>query len=189
MTTTVGPMTVRSLLSDAEHADLQDLLTANAQQHGVGATVGRAVGGLGQAGRQAVCQEVAHLADSLLDLDVSDVLVHAWKKHQLLAAACQRTAAHPAGEELVRLASHTIRSTHRPCVQVFVDDVLVTTVDLTLSLTFAVHGLLAVVRGGHIVGLRAGTCAATAALDCESVRITDSTLTFDIPGTIHLPTE
>lgn len=186
MTTTVGPLTVRSLLLGEAHSDIEELLAATAQRHGIGTTVGRAVGGLGQAGRSAVCQEVAHVAQSLLDTDITDVLLHAWKKNQLIGAACQRTAARPAGEELVELATHTIRSTHRPCVEVFVDDVLITTVDLALSLTFVVHGLLAVVRGGQIVALRAGTCQATAALDCESVRIIDSMLTFDVPGTLRL---
>lgn len=189
MTTAVGPITVRNLLLGAEHAEIEDLLTASVQKHGVGGTVGRAVGGLGGAGRKAVCQEVAHVAESLLDIDVSDVLVHAWKKNQLLDAACQRTAAHPASEELVELATHSIRSSHRPCVEVFVDEVLVTTVDLTLTLTFVVHGLLAVVQGGRLAGLRSGTCEATAALDCESVRIVDSARTFDIPGTIRLRRE
>lgn len=185
MTTTVGPMTVRYLVLGAEHADIEDVLASTVGKRGVAATVGQALGGIGEAGRKVVCQEVAHVADSLLDADVSEVLVHAWKKNQLISAACQRTAAHPDSEELVELATHTIRSSHRPCVEVFVDDVLITTVDLTLSLTFVIHGLLVVVRGGQIAALRSGTCDATAALDCESVRVADSTLTFDIPGTIR----
>ena len=185
MTTTVGTMTVRYLLLGAQDAEIEDVLASTIGRRGVAATVGQALGGLGQAGRKTVCQEVAHVADSLLDIDVSDVLVHAWRKNQLINAACQRTTNHPNSEELVELATHTIKSSHRPCVEVFVDDMLITTVDLTLSLTFVIHGLLVVVRAGQIEGLRSGTCDATAALDCESVRLADSTLTFTIPGTIR----
>jgi hypothetical protein len=185
VTTTVGPMTVRYLLLGADHAEIEDVLASTVGKGGVAATVGQALGGIGEAGQKVVCQEVAHVADSLLDADVSAVLVHAWRKNQLISAACQRTAAHPNSEELVELATHKIRSSHRPCVEVFVDDVLITTVDLTLSLTFVIHGLLVVIRGGQIAAVRSGTCDATAALDCESVRLADSTLTFDIPGTIR----
>lgn len=181
-----GPVSVRYLLLGSDQATIDEVLASTAENRGVGAVVSRAIGGLGQAGQKAVCDEVAHVADSLLDLDVSDVLAHAWNTNRLISSARERTAANPDTEELVEMGTHTIRSRHQPSVEVFVDDVLITTVTLTLSLTLLVHGLLVVVERGHLTGLRAGTCDASASLHCESVLLAEGTHTFNIPGAVRL---
>jgi hypothetical protein len=179
-------LTVRSLLLEPHHADAGDLLTDAVEQRGVGATVSGAVGGLTSAGRHAVCEEVAHVADSLLDLDVTDVLAMAWKKHADLTAAGRRTAEHPGSEELVPLATHTIRSTHRPCVDVFIDEVKVTDVEIELALTLVLTGVLAVVRDGLLVELHGGSCDATAALGCENVPIARRSAHVTFPASVPL---
>jgi len=186
MTTTVGPMTVRYLLMGSEHGDVGEALITAVEQRGVGAAVGTAIGGLSTAGRHTVCEEVAHVADSLLGMDVSDILLRAWTKHRALSEALQRTTEDPTREELVPVSTHTVRSSHRPRVEVFVDDQKITSVELTLSLTFVVRGLLVVVQNGHIAALRSGSCEVTGALDCESRRVLSRSTSFDIPGTIWL---
>jgi hypothetical protein len=181
-----GPVSVRYLLLGSDQATIDNVLAPTVEDRGVGALVSRAIGGLGHAGQKAVCDEVAHVADTLLDLDVSDVLAHAWNKNRLISSARERTVADPDTEELVELATHTVRSRHQPSVEVFVDDLLITTVTLTLSLTLVVHGLLVVVEGGHLTGLRSGTCEATASLHCESALLAEGTHTFSIPGAVRL---
>lgn len=186
MTTTPGGMTVRILLLGSEKAGVQDVMASSARERGLGELVGNAVGGLAAAGRDAVCDEVGRVADSLLELDISDVLAAAWRKHADLRAAGRRTVENPGCEEVVELATHKITSTHRPYVDVFVDDVEITKVELELTLTFVMHGVLAVVRQGWLAEFRTGTCDATAVLTCEQLRLAERSTSFSVPGTIRV---
>ncbi len=186
MTTLLGPLSVRYLLFGSEQAEAEELMSSSARQAGVGAAVGRALGGLTTAGRDTVCHEVGHVADTLLDIDATDVIAAAWKKHSDLRAAGRRTYQTPGTEEVVQLATHTITSTHRPYVDVFVDDVEITRVDIELSLRFVMKGVLALVRDGWLVALHAGTCDATAGLGCEHVQLAERKASFSIPGTMVL---
>lgn len=186
MTTVLGPLSVRYLLFGSEQAEAEELVSSSARQAGVGSAVARALGGLTAAGRDTVCHEVGHVADTLLDIDATDVIAAAWKKHADLRAAGRRTALSPGSEEVVTLATHTITSSHRPYVDVYVDDVEITRVDIELSLTLVMKGVLALVRDGYLVELHAGTCDVTARLGCEHVRLAERTTSLSIPGTMRL---
>ncbi len=186
MTTTLGRTSVRYLLLGSATADAGDLLARSVEERGVGATVGAAIDGLTSAGRHAVCDEVGHVANSLLDLDMTDVLFAAWRKQGDLVAAGRRTAADPASEELVRLVTHRVTSRHRPQVNVYVDDIEITEVEMELSLSLVVPGMLAVVSGGRLVAIRAGTCDVTGSLACEQVTLLTRGTSFDLQGDIRL---
>jgi hypothetical protein len=186
VSTLLGPLSVRYLLFGSQEAEADELMSSSARQAGVGAAVGRAVGGLTAAGRDTVCHEVGHVADTLLDIDVTDVIAAAWKKHADLRAAGRRTALRPGSEEVVSLATHTITSTHRPYVDVYVDDVEITRIDIELTLRLVLTGVLALVREGYLVALHAGTCDVTARLGCEHVQLAERTTSLSIPGTMRL---
>jgi hypothetical protein len=178
--------TVRTLLLGSEDVAVSDALAQSADRGGVGTGVGRAMGGLGAAGRQAVCDEVGHVADSLLTLDLSSLLVNGWRKHADLQAAGRRTVENPGSEEVVQLATHTIKASYRPCVDVYVDEVLVTRVDLELAVAFTITGMLAVVRAGRLVEVRSGQCDASSSLLCERVPVAARRASFTVPGVLRL---
>jgi hypothetical protein len=186
MTTALGRMSVRSLLLGSNQADAGDLLARSVEDRGVGATVGAAVGGLTKSGQHAVCDEVGHVANSLLDLDMTDVLIAAWRKQADLVAAGRRTAASPGSEELVHLAAHRITSKHQPHVDVYVDDVRVTKVEMELALSMLVRGMLGVVAGGRLMAIRAGSCEVTGSLACEHVKLVERKTVYDLSGEVHL---
>jgi hypothetical protein len=185
-TTLVGPVTARWFLFGKHEGDAAELLAKAVEDNGVGGAVAAAAGGLGKAGAHAVCDEVGRTADRLLDLDLGDVLVAAWRKHSALVAAGQRTAAAPGTEELVELATHKVTSTHRPYVDVLVDGIEVATVELELQLSFLVKGMLGVVRAGRLVALRTGSCELSASLSCKGVKVASRKATLDLPATVRL---
>lgn len=187
MTTTLtSPVTARLFLFGPREHDTIESIADAVDRRGVGGAVGAALSGLGKAGLTAVCDEVGRAAEHLLDMDVGDVLVSAWRMHRDLVAAGERTLATPGTEELVPLATHKVSSTHRPYVDLYVDDLRVHRVDLTLTLTFLVKGLLGVVRGGRLVGLRTGTAELTAALRCEDHDVAKKKATLDLPLVVPL---
>lgn len=180
MSTETGT-SVRTLLLGPGRPSAEQVLADAVEHRGLGSVVADAVGGLSSAGRHAVCEEAGHVADALLDLDVTDVLAMAWKKHTALRDAARRTVERPGTEELVPLATHTVSSTHRPRVDVLIDEVKVTDVEIELALTLVVTGVLAVVRDGRLVALHGGTVDATAALSCEHARLLQRSSRLAVP--------
>jgi len=87
---------------------------------------------------------------------------------------------------VVQLATHTISASYRPRVDVYVDEVLVTRVDLELAISFVVKGMLALVRDGCLLEVRSGTCDASSTLLCEHVPVVKRSTSFTVPGVLRL---
>jgi hypothetical protein len=117
----------------------------------------------------AVDGEIAAVADRLLDVDLGGALASAWRRHAELTAAAERTRAAPGSEEVVILATHRVTWDYRPRIDVLVDGRAVTSLDLALRATFDLHAVVAVVRLGELVALRAGDCDLGASLAVEGV--------------------
>ncbi len=141
-----------------------DALASALREHGVLGSLGGGLKDLSRAGRDAVSGQIATVAHGLLDLDLGDIIVGGWRKYADLTAAAKRTIATPDSTEVVDLVTHRIISTHRPRVEVLVDDVNVATLRFELSIELAVKGLVATVRHGRLVTLHSGACDVTATL-------------------------
>jgi hypothetical protein len=113
---------------------------------------------LSAAGRKAANDQVAAVAHGLLDLDLGGLVIAAWGKWADLTAAAKRTFATQDSSEVVELAVHTITSTHRPFVELLVNDVHVATVRFELAVKFVIKGLVATVQHGRLVAVHAGDC-------------------------------
>src|SRR6266508_735429 len=127
--TAAEPLTVRSVLFAGTGVDPVTALAKSMDAAGVAAAVLRFVEGLSSAAQDEVKRQVAVVANGVLDLDVVDLVVGAWRKHAALVAAAERTLDVPGREEIVDLASHGMRSVHRPYVAVLVDGREVTRID------------------------------------------------------------
>lgn len=175
------------VLFGEERGDTAEMLGAALRERGLGHMIGTAVGSLTSAAQRAVCDEAGRVAADLLRLDLGDVLMRGWAKHSDLKAAGRRTVQEPGSEEVVTLATHTISSTHRPYVDVRVDEVLLSRVQLAIVLSLTVTGLVAVVRDGSLIEVRSGSCRMTGTLDCEGVRIGERATSFDLPERLRIP--
>lgn len=174
------PLSIGQLLFGRSEGDAAaEAITDALRQHGTGRRVAHAIGGLGGAARQALSQEIGRTAQSLLDLDLSDVLAKGWRKHAELHAAGERTAADPSATEVVELAEHTVTWEQAPEVDVFVEDVLVTRVQLEVKVQFELRGAVAVVQRGRLTEVRSGAGTVSASLTCEDVPVATRSTTFD----------
>jgi hypothetical protein len=127
--------------------------------------------GVSVAGRRAVDQQVAAAIDRVLDVDLGETLVDAWRKHRDLVDAIRTTRADPERSETVVLADHDVGVSHHPVVEVVVNGVTLARLTWDLGIRLEVEGLVAVVRGGRLVELRGGGVAAAVTLGCEGVEI------------------
>jgi hypothetical protein len=86
----------------------------------------------------------------------------------------------------VELATHCITFTHRPFVELLVNDARVATVRFELGVEFVVKGLVATVRHDHLVALHSGACDVTATLAAEGRQLAKREAHVELPLVLHL---
>lgn len=159
------------LLGDARRTDPAAALARALSKRGVARSAMRQLSRVPRSALQAVDREIAAVADEFLDVDLGQMLVSGWRKYTRLTSAARRTMAAPDSSEVVVLATHRVVSTHRPSVDVFVDDAKVMTLQFELVVVFELHGIGAVVRLGKLTALRSGQCVITATFAVEGVEL------------------
>ena len=181
------PLTARMFLfGGAPSADAARGLARSLRQHGVARS---ALGGLRRlsgSALQAVDCEVASVAAGLLDVGLGEALVSAWRKHTALTQAAERTLAVGGSEEVVVLATHRVSWTYRPHVDLLLDGRKLKTFDFDLTVTFELHGVVAVVGRGDLVALRAGDCLITATLELEGQALARKQERMDVAFVVPL---
>jgi hypothetical protein len=148
-------------------SDTANVLAQSLSEHGALQSAIRGLGGLSASAWAAVNQQIATIADGLLNLNLGNLLVSGWSKYTDLTKAAKRTLANPASEEIVVLATHRIVSTHHPSVDLIINEAKAHIFMFELTVTFDLNGVAAVVRQGDLVALRGGECVITATLTLE----------------------
>lgn len=180
------PETACALLFGTTSDDtVEALVQALAEQHVVGSLAG-ALTRLSRAGRHAATSQLATVAHGLLDLDLGGLVVRGWRKYADLIAAARRTVATPDSTEVVNLAVHSISATHRPSIEVLLDDVHVATVHFELRIDFVVKGLVGTVRQGRLVALHGGDCDVRATLAAEGRELANGEAHLELPVLVRL---
>lgn len=185
--TLAAPLNMRAFLfDDGTGTDTAEVVARTLRERGVTASALRGVGHLSAAAEHSVDREVAAVVDDLLALDLGDVLVSCWRKYSALTEAARRTLATPGSEEVVALASHEATATYCPYVDLFLDDIKLTTLEFKLAVTFLATGLAAVVRSGNLVAVEGGDCLATATLTLEGAPLTERRMHVDPSLVVNL---
>jgi hypothetical protein len=164
-----SPVTLRSLLFDedvAQEAPVGSMARAVQRDGAVQAAL-KARRHLSSDSLGIVAREVGALADGLLDLNLSDVLVGACCTYGTLIEAGRRTLVRPGTEEVVCLAAHQVTSHYSPRIDVFVENARIHTFELELEISIHLTGVEAVVRDGGMISLRSGRCQAAASLSLD----------------------
>lgn len=158
-----------------------------ARRGGLGA-FSAALRGLSDAGIAAATEEIGTVAAELARLNLSGVLGGAWCRYRALTDAARATLAEPASSRVVDLATHEVTSEHHPYIDVLINEVAVTRVNLELRLALIVAGLVAIVRGGRLVSLRAGRCDLTTTFAVEKAAVLSRRWQLDLPAIVPLGT-
>jgi hypothetical protein len=107
----------------------------------------------------------------VLGIEIGEILANGWKKAEELHGYANRTEYPPEETILVELATHEIRSSHEPHLEVMINDISVGRVDFEVDLVLEVEAALLTVRDGRIWKAAAGRCSASGELKCEGHRI------------------
>lgn len=126
------------------------------------------------------------MAATLSTVDLAAVLAAGWSHYAALRDAGRATLADPAVSRVVELARHEITSEQHPYVDVLVDEVPVTRVNLQVRLVLVIVGLAATVRAGRLVTLTGGDCEATASFAVEGTTVLSRPWRLDLPLEVTL---
>lgn len=113
-----------------------------------------------QAPAAALARAVMTKIAELLDIEVSDVLVGAWRTRSALLAAARETHAQPGLRRDVSIRSFTMPWEYEAEVDVVVSGSVVATLTAAVTLQLTVTALAAVVEAGRLTALTAGDAMA-----------------------------
>lgn len=96
--------------------------------------------------------------DNVLALPLAGVVSSPWTSIIEVAAALKETAHDPDATALVNLVDHGLTSAHRPKVDLIWGGKTVSRMEMGVDLVFDLIGVALEIRGGRIVGVKAGHC-------------------------------
>ena len=167
------PVTARAALAEGDGGVTSETIARAIRDDGTAHAALRASHHLSGAALGTLDRELGAVAEHLLDIDLGDALVKAWRSYRSLVEAARRTAAWPGSEEVVLLASHRVTLEFTPSVDLFVDSLLIHTFEFELRLVFELGALEAVVALGALTQLQGGGGPVTATLGLDGTTITE----------------
>lgn len=122
-----------------------------------------------------------------LDISVPDIMVMAWNKYRILLKYLDREK-YPATETfLVALAEHTIKSEHRPFIEMLVNDKPVGKIEFNISVSLMLEGIILKIQDAKIKEISIGTCKGKGTLRCENqIILQKETEKISLPVSIGL---
>lgn len=131
--------------------------------------------------------EIMKRVDELLEPSLPGIMAAAWNKRRLLRTNLDRDKYPPDKTVLVPLLEHTVKSEHRPYIEIYLNDRKVGTVNFLVTVSLSFEGLTLKIRGGRILEILTGSCKGKGIISCEGcILVERETAPFPLPGVIRL---
>jgi hypothetical protein len=128
----------------------------------------------------------AEKSEEILDLNVLDVLLGAWKKYAEIRQYADPRKYGPQETILVPLGEHTVTSEHHPYVEILLNDQPVGRVVFDLKFSLVLKGFVLNIQGGAIWEIQAGSAKGEGSLAlAETVLLKRELQPISFPGDIH----
>lgn len=180
-----APLSADALLFGSA-AETVDAVGDAINQLGITRTALRSVRRLSPSAIAVVDREIGTITGGLLNLDLGDVLLSAWRKYTKLTDAARRTLVISGSEEIVPLARHTVRSAYSPHVDLIASGVRIHSFKFELGIVFELTALQAIVRAGTLTALRGGECVVTARLSLDGIQLAHKDRSVDLELMVRL---
>ncbi len=134
-----------------------------------------------------VQSQVASVISGTLGAPVLDGWSSAWKKYKDVKEAAEQSRKSPQAVVLSPLAQHSIESTLRPYVDVFLGSKKVQRIDFKVTLTTQIEGLLLGLKNGCIVSIQLAKCEWEGSIAAKDITLMKRHLTeLGLRGVITL---
>lgn len=135
----------------------------------------------------ALLDAVTSGLDALLDIEIGTIIAGAWAKAMLLQQYRDSTKYPPHEEVMVTLAQHVIESSHRPSLELMINDKRVDSLPVEIRFELSIEGLALKVQNARIMEIRPGTCTGSGKITCkEMVLAEEETKALTLPGVLSL---
>ncbi len=135
----------------------------------------------------AAFDEIKNNVETVLDVSIPAVMAAAWNKYRFLSKYLDRDKYPPDKTVMLPLAEHTVKSEHRPAIEIYFNDRLIGKINFLVTVAFVLEGLTLKIRGGRIMEILTGSCTGKGAVSCENCLLVErATAPFTLPGSIKL---
>jgi hypothetical protein len=131
--------------------------------------------------------EITKKVGDLLNISVIDIMVKAWNKYRELLKYTDKEKYPPDVSVLVPLAEHTIKSEHKPYLEILINDKAVSRIDFDINISLVLKGMILKIQDGKIKEIKTGSCKGKGNVKLEDFVIMEKeTESFSLPGSIKL---
>lgn len=131
--------------------------------------------------------EIIRKVEDLLNISIPDIMVAAWNKYRMLLKYTDRGEYSSNETFLVPLAEHTIKSEHKPYIEILINDKSVGKIDFNINISLTLKGIILKIRDGKIQEIQTGSCKGKGTIKCENFVILEKeTESISLPGSINL---
>jgi hypothetical protein len=135
----------------------------------------------------AVRNETVKKIGDLLNISLPHIMVGAWNKHRMLVKYSDKERYGTDETIMAPLTEHTIKSVHKPYLEIYINDTLVGKVDFSVTVALTIKGLTLKIRNGKIMEILAGSCVGKGTIKCEGIVILEKkSQAIPLPGSIKL---
>lgn len=135
----------------------------------------------------ALWQTIIDHVDKLLDVDLSEILLRAWKNtHDL--SKYRDAEKYPAEKSfLAPLLEHTISSKHKPEIVIELEPLFKKTISFDITLKLVLKGFTLEIQSGKIKKIHTGECKGSGTVQCLNVTLLEkASANIVLPGIIDL---
>ena len=164
-------LTLRNLVLHGKPTLPEQARAALSRNSKVGAARKMVESGAGAGAWAAGLESLEAWTAKALDLEISDLIAWAWNTQNSVREAMQRTAQDPDRVENVPLATHTIKSTHHPYIEISLGDIPIQTITFDLTAEIDLEGAVLTIQQGAIDSVTPGSCKGNLELALEGVEV------------------
>ncbi len=131
--------------------------------------------------------EITKKVGDLLNISVIDIMVKAWNKYRELLKYTDKEKYPPDVSVLVPLAEHTIKSEHKPYLEILINDKAVSRINFDINISVVLKGMILKIQDGKIKEIKTGSCKGKGNVKLEDFVIMEKeTESISLPGSINL---
>jgi hypothetical protein len=101
-------------------------------------------------------------------LDLMSLVIEGWRSYTKLIDAARQSRATPDQPQKVVVSNHQITSTHHPTIEVIINETQRYTARLTVTITFDLRLVRAIVQNAEIIAVESGSCLVSVTLGIEN---------------------
>ena len=136
----------------------------------------------------AAMPDLAPKICELLDIKIPNILVAAWKKAEELQATLEKSRSAPEEVSYLQLAEHTIKSEHKPSIDMKIKSATVKKIELLVQLGFNLKGFVLKIQDGAIREMQTGHCEVKGTIKYGDLTIAEKKLEpIKLPLSIPIP--